>query len=52
MDLLGTVLTIVAVAAFWLGLWGAAVLFAPDTRDGRDWRLRENLRARPARRCD
>lgn len=49
MDLIGTVLTLLAVVAFWTGLWVAAAIFAPDTRDGRDWRSHPALQDRPPR---
>lgn len=40
------------LVAFWGLLWLAAVRFAPDVRDGRDWVDRPSLRARPGRLFD
>jgi hypothetical protein len=45
MESIGSVVTVV----FLVALWVAAVLFGRDSRDGRDWFARTDLRARPHR---
>lgn len=45
MEAIGSILTVAAVAALWI----AAVWFGRDSRDGRDWFARTNLRERPRR---
>ena len=45
LDSLGAIL----VAAAVVGLWVVAIVFGRDTRDGRDWLARTNLRDRPPR---
>ncbi len=42
---IGEVVTVAAVVA----LWVAAVAFGRDSRDGRDWFARTDLRGRPPR---
>ncbi len=45
MDALSSILVAAVVVALWL----VAVVFGRDTRDGRDWLSRTNLRDRPPR---
>lgn len=45
MDSIGSVLSVAVVVALWI----AAVVFGRDSRDGRDWFSRTNLRERPRR---
>lgn len=45
MESIGSVITVAVLVALWI----AAVLFGHDSRDGRDWFSRTNLRERPQR---